>query len=406
MTPDQSKRPKPNQQKFWQQIQPVLKTQSLRALRTTIQVLEGIVEELEKTPAPTQAKLSPPTKQSASGIKAAPVETLEFPAAPTMPAAELIAKPDEIASTPPEVKSLEDDDDNIWGMDESLSLDEQSTLGKPTEAIAPPTPTPSATPLTSRANTPLPASQGSLWAKWVAVLDWARDRLPDSISDRLSDAVLTSIAGGVLVLLVWTTSALLPNQAEEIAQAPPVQSSPVVKPTPSPQLKPTPSPQLKPTPSPQLKPTPSPQPSPPKQVAPAPTPIVVPPTPKPTPSPSPVVSPPPAPPPLELTPEQSLIAAIQDQVAEVTNRYANGFIQSIQANFRESRLIVKVSMGWYELSGDRQNKLADEMLKRAQELDFSKLEITDTQGILLARSPVVGPSMIILQREMKTKLPA
>jgi ABC-type molybdenum transport system ATPase subunit/photorepair protein PhrA len=55
-------------------------------------------------------------------------------------------------------------------------------------------------------------------------------------------------------------------------------------------------------------------------------------------------------------------------------------------------------MSAYELSGDRQNKLADEMLKRAQELDFSKLEITDIQGTLLARSPVVGPNMIILQR--------
>jgi hypothetical protein len=400
MTPDQSKRPKPNQQNFWQQIQPVLKTQSLRALRTTIQVLEGIVEELEKTPAPTQSKLSPPTKQSASEIKAAPVETLESPAAsPTVPAVEPTAKPDKIAATPPEVKSTEteSEDDDVWGMDESLSLDEQSALGKqPTaKAIAPSTPTSSATPLTSKANTPLPASQGSLWAKWVMLLDWVRDRLPDSLSDRLSDAVLTSIAGGVLVLLVWTTSALLPNQAEEIAQPPPVQPSPIVKPTPSLTVKPTPSPIV--------KPTPSPQPSPPEQVAPAPTPIVISPTPKPTPS--PVVSPPP-PPPLELTPEQSLIAAIQDQVAEVTNRYANGFIQSIQANFRESRLIVKVSMGWYELSSDRQNKLADEMLKRAQELDFSKLEITDTQGILLARSPVVGPNMIILQREMKTRLPA
>jgi len=34
---------------------------------------------------------------------------------------------------------------------------------------------------------------------------------------------------------------------------------------------------------------------------------------------------------LELTPEQNLIASIENQVAEITDRYADGLIQSIQA---------------------------------------------------------------------------
>jgi hypothetical protein len=357
MSPNQ---PKPNPQNFWQQIQPALKTKSLQALRTTIQVLEGIAEKLEEPPVPTSSQLSPSSKQVEAKVKVAPMEAESTGAA----------------------NAADTEIDDVWGSDEIS--DEQPAVEKLKEAIAPPTPTPSAKPLTKRDNTPLPAAQGSLWSKWVTLLDWMRDRLPDSLSDRLSDAVLTSIAGGVLVLLVWTTSSLLPNQAEPVSQTPTVRPSPV-RPSPV---------QTVP-----VKPSPSPQPVP-KVTAPAAEKPAVTrtPVPTPTPTPTPVPAPLPPPPPLELTPEQSLIAAIQDQVAEITNRYANGLIQSIQANFRESRLIVNVSMGWYGLSGDRQNKLADEMLKRAQELDFSKLEITDTEGALLARSPIVGPDMIILQR--------
>jgi hypothetical protein len=108
------------------------------------------------------------------------------------------------------------------------------------------------------------------------------------------------------------------------------------------------------------------------------------------------LAPPPAP---VLTPEQSLVATIQKQVAEVTSQYANGLIQSIQANFPSSRLQVKVTNGWYELSSEQQDKLATEMFGRAKELDFSKLEIADLGGNLLARSPVVGTKMVILQRK-------
>ena len=104
------------------------------------------------------------------------------------------------------------------------------------------------------------------------------------------------------------------------------------------------------------------------------------------------------PPRLDLTPEQSLIAAIQDQVAEVTNQYANGLIQSIQANFRSSRLIVIVSDEWYGLPANRQDQLTSEMQKRALELNFNSLEMIDSREALLARSPVIGETMVILKR--------
>jgi hypothetical protein len=85
----------------------------------------------------------------------------------------------------------------------------------------------------------------------------------------------------------------------------------------------------------------------------------------------------------------------------------SGLIQSVQANFRVSRLTVKVGDGWYELSEPQQDNLANEMLRRAQELNFSKLEITDPEATLLARSPVVGTEMVILQRsQVKPTSPA
>ena len=99
-----------------------------------------------------------------------------------------------------------------------------------------------------------------------------------------------------------------------------------------------------------------------------------------------------------LTPEQSLIAAIQNQVAEITNRLGGGLVESVQANFYSSSLTVKVAQDWYKLSEVEQNQLATKMWKEANSLDFSKLEIANREGKLIARSPVVGSEMIILER--------
>ncbi|HHP7245572.1 MAG TPA: hypothetical protein ACFE0H_12880 [Elainellaceae cyanobacterium] len=110
-------------------------------------------------------------------------------------------------------------------------------------------------------------------------------------------------------------------------------------------------------------------------------------------------------PPLELTPEQSLIAAIQEEVAEITSQYADGLIQSVQANFRSSRLTANVSDNWYKLPNSRQDQLANEMLNRASALEFKALDLLDSQGNLLARSPVIGSTMIVLHRSHTSESP-
>ncbi len=103
-------------------------------------------------------------------------------------------------------------------------------------------------------------------------------------------------------------------------------------------------------------------------------------------------------PPPPLTPEQSLIAAIQNQVAEITNRLGGGLVKSVQADFSIGLLTVKVAEDWYKLSEVEQNQLASQMWKEANSLDFSKLQIANLEGKLIARSPVVGSEMIILER--------
>ncbi|MBW4696160.1 MAG: hypothetical protein KME27_30970 [Lyngbya sp. HA4199-MV5] len=207
-----------------------------------------------------------------------------------------------------------------------------------------------------------------LWRSWQGVLRQLRDRLPASINRKWSDQALTGAIVGAVVLLLWSTSIFLPDRSQPTTavKAPPAET--IVTPP---------------------SPVPMPMPIPPVVKAPD--------VPKPIESSPPTVVPSPSPP-LKLTPEQTLIARIQNQVAAISNQYANGLVESVQANFRSSRLIVHISDGWYGLSRSQQDKFASEILSRTQNLDFLKLELVDGAGKLLARSPVVGTEMIILRR--------
>jgi hypothetical protein len=103
-------------------------------------------------------------------------------------------------------------------------------------------------------------------------------------------------------------------------------------------------------------------------------------------------------PPPPLTPEQSLIAGIQNKVDEITARLGGGLVKSFEANFSSSRLTVKVAEDWYGLSETEQNQIVNQMFKEANLLDFSNLEVLNMEGKLIARSPVIGSEMIILDR--------
>ncbi|HBB30960.1 MAG TPA: hypothetical protein DDZ80_08645 [Cyanobacteria bacterium UBA8803] len=236
---------------------------------------------------------------------------------------------------------------------------------------------------------PQPSRVEAVLAFWQGLLRKIRSLLPTAWNNKLSDWGLTGAIAGIVAVVFLTVVALRPKPPVQVAQdvspeppvevievPPTIEASPTIET--SPKIDETP-PQIEASPTIETPPElPAPEPEPPTETAEPPA---------------------PEPPPLELTPEQSLIAGIQNQVAEITEQYANGLIKSIQANFRGSRLLITVTNSWYELDEQQQDRLADEILGRSTELDFSKLEIVNSEGTLLARSPVVGTHMVILRRQ-------
>jgi hypothetical protein len=213
---------------------------------------------------------------------------------------------------------------------------------------------------------------------WGGLLAKVRAVLPANLSAKLSDTALTGIIASIAVILVWTSTTFLTNKPAEVAITPPVEEVPAPTPTIT-------TPEELATPEPPA----------PEEITPSPSAEVLPPEPEPTPTSIPEPTPTPD---VQLTPEQVLIAAIENQVAEISDRIASGLIKSIQANFRTSNLSVKISDDWYTLAESQQDKLAADILQRSQELDFTHLEVVDFQDRLIARNPVVGNEMIIFKR--------
>ncbi|MFN5065959.1 MAG: hypothetical protein ACK5ER_08875 [Aphanizomenon sp.] len=217
-------------------------------------------------------------------------------------------------------------------------------------------------------------------SRWDGFLRTFRLFLPSSISNNVSDMVLTVIFAVIFVVTIGITGFLLiPKSSTQVAIVPPVEevtaTTPIVTPEPTPIPIVTPEPTL--------------------------TPIVIP-----EPTPTPIV---------ELTPEQVLLAAIENQfmapgllrkLSEISVLVKNTkdknlisqLIKPLKANFRTSDLTIKVGDIWYKLAKSEQDKLAGEILKRSQELNFIHLEVVDFQEKLIARSPVVGKEMIIFKR--------
>lgn len=322
--------------------QRLVKTQSVKILRGTIGILEGIVETLEAEPVNNLTPTAmPPTTTLVSPSRSDRTITPE-------PSISSVVEP--VVSTPIS-------DTPVATPEPPISSVVEPVVSTPTSDTSTVTPKPTAEELASRqVSQPtkpklidrLLPSFNRVQAFWDATLQKVRSLLPQAWNEKLSDWGLTGAIAGIVVVLLLTTVALLPETPTQEAKAPPntIQAPPELKAPDKPQ---------------------------PVEAVPPPVP--------------------------ELTPEQNLIASIQNQVAEITDQYGNGLIKAIQANFPGSRLVVKVTDGWYDLKEPQQNKLANDILRRSQELDFSKLEITDIEGTLLARSPVVGANMVILKRQ-------
>lgn len=220
---------------------------------------------------------------------------------------------------------------------------------------------------------PATLSSNGLENWWDRILNNIRSVLPTALSDKLSNWAITGIVSTVVVGVLLSSVLWVSRPSPKIAQTPTSTVTPLPTETPTPTITPAPTSEEIETPL--------------EIEAPG--------------NPEPVqFAPPPKP---ELTPEQSLIASIQEQVSDLTRQYPEGLIATIEANFLGSRLIVTMGNEWYSLDKSRQNNLANAIFERSRRLDFRKLELMDQQGNLIARSPVVGEEMVILQREKDLK---
>lgn len=192
---------------------------------------------------------------------------------------------------------------------------------------------------------------------WGLGLKFLRGRFPDVLKP-FSDRFLTIVILGLVALIYGLFSSLIPPSQPAVQKQP--LPAPVVK-APAPKSAPVTQPAPAPQPTPPVAEVPVEEPSPPE-------------------------------------PEQKQIIEVQSQVAQVFDRYSQDIIQSVQANFQAERLVIKVSDRWFELSESEQNQLGTDVLERSRKLNFPKLEIRDQTDQLLAREPVVGNNIIVLQR--------
>ena len=54
---------------------------------------------------------------------------------------------------------------------------------------------------------------------------------------------------------------------------------------------------------------------------------------------------------------------------------------------------------WYGLLTAQQDEIAQDIYTQAQELRFGTLQLLDPNGVVVARNPVVGPTMVVLHRQ-------
>ena len=100
---------------------------------------------------------------------------------------------------------------------------------------------------------------------------------------------------------------------------------------------------------------------------------------------------------LTFTPEQKLVAALQTKLGKLTEGYPTEFIELIKVDPQQNSILVEVNDEWYGLNESRQNKVGNAILERSRQLKFDRLKFQDSTGTLVARNPVVGDKIIILE---------
>ncbi len=178
-----------------------------------------------------------------------------------------------------------------------------------------------------------------IWRLWQRLLAILRKKvLPNPLKSQ-SDLTLTVLVGGILVSIFWLTSAIAPDRpAVPTAQKMPEKTAPTVSNTESAR--------------------------------------------------------PPA-------PDQRRLEVIQEKLEAVADDFGEDIVQSVQIDGGGDRLAVMLGTDWYRLDAKKQDNLVRNLFERSQNLsfdNFDNLDILDFEGHRVARSPVIGKTMIIFER--------
>ncbi|MEL6439567.1 MAG: hypothetical protein AAFQ80_09975 [Cyanobacteria bacterium J06621_8] len=101
---------------------------------------------------------------------------------------------------------------------------------------------------------------------------------------------------------------------------------------------------------------------------------------------------------LNFTPEQILIAALQDKLAQLSQDYPAELVNSVEVDLPHNSLLIRVSQQWYDLDESLQDQIGNQMLDSSRRYGFQQLRLQDSQDILVARNPVIGKKIIVLER--------
>jgi hypothetical protein len=291
---------------------------------------------------------------------------------------------------------------------------------------------------------PLKQAANTFWTKtqpiWAKLIGLIRSRLPEDIGGKLTDRALSGVMAGLVLLLLTLTTHLpsgnatpkpqsivaskplprtvpvrpvVPSQ-DPIAQRFPVDAQGSQKPFPTalsaPGTQPAAPPvATSPPPTSPIVPTttaiqPTTPIAPASPIAPTtppvkPTKSAIQPTTPIVPTPTPV-----KPTPVKLTPDQKLLAKLQEATG-VGEASRNGnrptLLQGVKPNKAQGSLQITLKPDWYDLAFVQQDTVAQDLFTKAQTLRFKTLELVNGAGEIVARSPVVGNEMVVLLRKIE-----
>ena len=231
------------------------------------------------------------------------------------------------------------------------------------------------------------------WNKGIKLL---KQRLPANLQE-LTERFLTVAVITAVAVIYWFFSSLTSGKPA-VAKQPPISAKPVLtRPAPQrmtqrPMVQPSvaPAPTIKPTIQPSMAPAPAMKPT-----VVAAQPII----PVPQPKVAAAIEPPVIVAKPVATTEPSIdLAEIQAKLSSAVADLGEGLVDSVKTANANRQLKVALGSGWDSLGGAEQQEVAQKLWGRSQKLDFKRMELFNGNNTLVARSPVVGTKVIMLQK--------